>query len=237
LFIFLSDLKPQNIGFDADKTLKLFDFGLAACVQKKRTASDTYDMTGYTGTLVYMAPEVVLRKHYNEKVDVYSFAILLWQMLSGEDPFGNMTKDDHMKLVVLGGQRPHMSTITSRTPVALQNLLTRCWHADYLQRPDFATIAKELTTLKRNPKPFSTTPSSRSSSSSSSIEVNKLADDSKKEKSPSVDTTCSEDDCQMESPVRSKPTTITAASAVGMGEVASGVNRRRRGFNTLLFKF
>jgi serine/threonine protein kinase len=68
----MPDLKPQNIGFDADKTLKLFDFGLAACVQKKRTASDTYDMTGYTGTLVYMAPEVVLRKRYNEKVDVFS---------------------------------------------------------------------------------------------------------------------------------------------------------------------
>ena len=225
----MSDLKPQNIGFDADNTLKLFDFGLAACVQKKRTASDTYDMTGYTGTLVYMAPEVVLRKHYNEKVDVYSFAILLWQMLSGEDPFGNMTKDDHMKLVVLGGQRPHMSTITSRTPAALQNLLTRCWHADYMQRPDFATIAKELIALKRNPKPPT------SSTSSSCVEVSKVVGDSKKEKSPSVDTTCSEDDYQTESPVRSKPVTLTA-SAVST-EVASGVNRRRRGFNTLLFKF
>ena len=218
------DLKPQNIGFDANKKLKLFDFGLAACVQKKRTASDTYDMTGYTGTLVYMAPEVVLKKRYNEKVDVFSFAILFWQMLSGEDPYGNMTKDDHMKLVVLGGQRPNMSTLSSRTPAALQNLLSRCWHADYMHRPDFATIVKELNILKGKPKSLNNS-------------NGKLAN-SKKENSPSLGTTCSDyEDYQAETPAKDKPSTPANASATNKSDVASGVNRRRRGFNTLLFKF
>ena len=52
------DLKPENIGFTEDNTLKLFDFGLAICVKRPKLASDVYKMTGYTGTLRYMAPEV-----------------------------------------------------------------------------------------------------------------------------------------------------------------------------------
>mmetsp|Transcript_13423 Transcript_13423/g.20259 ORF Transcript_13423/g.20259 Transcript_13423/m.20259 type:complete len:186 (+) Transcript_13423:241-798(+) len=72
------DLKPQNIGFTAERQLKLFDFGLVSCVQKRSSSDDAYAMSGFTGTLVYMAPEVALRQAYSEKVDVYSFGVLLW---------------------------------------------------------------------------------------------------------------------------------------------------------------
>ena len=138
------DLKPQNIGFTADKKLKLFDFGLAVCVKKRRTAEDVYEMTGNTGTLAYMAPEVALRKPYNEKVDVYSFAILLWQMLSGGNPYPNMTKEAYMQQVVLGGERLPVVPIMSRAPVGVVRLMERCWHADHTKRPDFTTILRDL---------------------------------------------------------------------------------------------
>ena len=137
-------MKPQNIGFTADKKLKLFDFGLAVCVKKRRTAEDVYEMTGNTGTLAYMAPEVALRKPYNEKVDVYSFAILLWQMLSGENPYPNMTKEAYMQQVVLGGERLSVVPIMSRAPVGVVRLMERCWHADHTKRPDFTTILRDL---------------------------------------------------------------------------------------------
>eukprot|EP01037_Dinobryon_pediforme_P024906 gene24906-26869_t len=62
------DLKPENIGFSSENQLKLFDFGLMACVKKcHRTRNDSYKMTGWTGTMAYMAPEVALQKPYNEK--------------------------------------------------------------------------------------------------------------------------------------------------------------------------
>ena len=99
------DLKPQNIGFTADRKLKLFDFGLVCCVQKRSSLDDAYAMSGFTGTVVYMAPEVALRQLYNEKVDVYSFGILFWQLLSGENPFAGMSHEQHMERVVRGGQR------------------------------------------------------------------------------------------------------------------------------------
>ena len=138
-------MKPQNIGFTADKKLKLFDFGLAVCVKKNRTHDTTYRMTGNTGSLAYMAPEVALRKPYNEKVDVYSFAILLWQMLSGMELYLDVACANFVDQVVLGGQRPPLPAIAARAPVGVAKLIERCWHADHTTRPDFTTILRTLT--------------------------------------------------------------------------------------------
>eukprot|EP01036_Dinobryon_divergens_P033068 gene33068-42779_t len=141
------DLKPQNIGFTEEGQLKLFDFGLAACVKKKQLASDAYEMTGHTGTLVYMAPEVYLNQPYNEKVDVYSFAMIIWETISGEQVFSTMSKEQHMQQVVLGGHRPALSVILERAPVGVARLLERCWHPDHRLRPSFATILRDLATI------------------------------------------------------------------------------------------
>lgn len=138
-------MKPQNVGFTADKKLKLFDFGLAVCVKKNRTHDTTYKMTGNTGTLAYMAPEVALRKSYNEKVDVYSFAILLWQMLSGENPYPNLTRETYMQQVVVGGERLSVFPVMARAPIGVAKLIEQCWNADYTKRPDFTTILRDLT--------------------------------------------------------------------------------------------
>jgi len=72
------DLKPENLGIAPDGRLKLFDFGLCRCVQKRVKENDAYEMTGNTGSLRFMAPEVVLNKPYNEKCDVFSFAVVIW---------------------------------------------------------------------------------------------------------------------------------------------------------------
>ena len=54
------DLKPENLGIAADGTLKVFDFGLCRCVKKRNKSTEKYQMTGNTGSIRYMAPEVVL---------------------------------------------------------------------------------------------------------------------------------------------------------------------------------
>lgn len=63
-------------------------------------------MTGDTGSPRYMADEVALSKPYNETVDVYSFCILLWQILKLETPFDGYTMSMFRKNVVVGGARP-----------------------------------------------------------------------------------------------------------------------------------
>lgn len=133
----------------------MFDFGLATCVKKRSCSSESYELTGYTGTRAYMAPEVALRRAYNEKVDIYSFGILLWQILTGMIPFQDYSKEEHMKLVVIGGQRPPLVDIDGPggfcIPTTLAQLLQQCWHADPNMRPSSSRVLMILDSLLRPP--------------------------------------------------------------------------------------
>lgn len=135
------DLKPDNVGFTSGGCLKLFDFGLCTCVKAITTAHDAYEMTGNTGSLRYMAPEVALKKPYNEKADVYSFGIMLWQMTRDRVPFKGMSRDEFMTSVVLAGDRPKLD---KSWPRAFSSLLSACWSADYRKRPSFQQILAAL---------------------------------------------------------------------------------------------
>ena len=144
-FFSFSDLKPDNIGFTSDGTLKLFDFGLVTCVKARKHAKDAYDMTGYTGSLRYMAPEVALRERYTEKVDVYSFGIMLWQMAKDRMPFKGMNKEEFMRNVVRGGVRPKL--LDKIWPAGFNDLLSRCWKCNPEERPSFAMVVDILNRL------------------------------------------------------------------------------------------
>ena len=85
-----------------------------------------------------------LTQPYNEKVDVYSFALILWEMISGEQAFAGMSKEEHRVEVILGGQRPPLGPIRARAPVEVARLLERCWDGDHMRRPAFASILREL---------------------------------------------------------------------------------------------
>ena len=107
------------MGFSLDgRAFKIFDFGLCRVV-KKRTSSDrTYEMTGNTGSLRYMAPEVVLDLPYNETVDAFSFGIVVWTIACNKLPFRGFDRAKHRAAVVLGGGRPKVPSYTiSLSPV------------------------------------------------------------------------------------------------------------------------
>ena len=132
------------MGFTADGCLKLFDFGLVTCVRSRQHANDSYSMTGFTGSLRYMAPEVALQEPYTEKVDVYSFGIMLWQMAKDKVPFQGMTKQDFMENVVMGDLRPKLD---KSWPRGFSNLLTNCWQRNSGSRPSFTMIIQDLDSL------------------------------------------------------------------------------------------
>eukprot|EP00597_Dinobryon_sp_UTEXLB2267_P004381 CAMPEP_0170075316 /NCGR_PEP_ID=MMETSP0019_2-20121128/12469_1 /TAXON_ID=98059 /ORGANISM="Dinobryon sp., Strain UTEXLB2267" /LENGTH=683 /DNA_ID=CAMNT_0010286195 /DNA_START=86 /DNA_END=2137 /DNA_ORIENTATION=- len=138
------DLKPDNVGFTADGQLKLFDFGLVTCVRSRQDSSAAYEMTGYTGSLRYMAPEVALRLPYSEKVDVYSYGIMVWQMARDRVPFKGLNKEEFLRTVVKGGMRPKLDR---SWPKGFSDLLTRCWDREPTNRPSFAMVIIELNQL------------------------------------------------------------------------------------------
>jgi serine/threonine protein kinase len=91
-----------------------------------------------------MAPEVALRKPYNEKVDVYSFGIMVWQMATDKVPFKGYNRDQFIKEVVVGKLRPKLD---SSWPVGFSNLLNACWHNDPNARPSFTEVVMDLNSL------------------------------------------------------------------------------------------
>jgi len=81
------DLKPENILFDQDFCVKIADFGIACEEAYCDVLADD------PGTLRWMAPEMIKEKghkHYGRKVDVYSFGLLLWEMVTGTIPYEDM---------------------------------------------------------------------------------------------------------------------------------------------------
>lgn len=144
------DLKPDNIGFTSGGVLKVMDFGLASTVENGSPDSDqTYDMTGGTGSLRYMAPEVADSRPYNHKADVYSFGILLWELLSCKKPYPGIGIDDYYDQVVYGGLRPQ--PIDQKWPKELIDLMEECWNASVENRPTSKDIVSKLESFKNGP--------------------------------------------------------------------------------------
>ncbi|KDP31798.1 hypothetical protein JCGZ_12259 [Jatropha curcas] len=143
------DLKPSNLLLTEEKKrIKVADFGLAR-------EEITNEMTCEAGTYRWMAPElfskaslrVGMKKHYDHKVDVYSFAIVLWELLTNKAPFKGR---DHITVAyaaVAHKERPSLENI----PEELVPLLQSCWSEDPSLRPEFMEITnylkKFLTTL------------------------------------------------------------------------------------------
>lgn len=139
------DLKPDNYGVK-NGHLKLLDFGLAVCLQG--TLHDKYRLTGNTGSIRYMAPEVGRDEEYGAKVDVYSFAITAWELLKREKPYACLDVKMHSQYVLHGDYRPHLP---KKWQSELSSILRLAWHSDPSKRPTFATILQVLQDLGPDP--------------------------------------------------------------------------------------
>jgi serine/threonine protein kinase len=100
-----------------------------------------YLLTGNTGSLRYMAPEVALCEAYDHRVDAYSFGILFWQVCSLTTPYMGYSTKMHADRVVRQGYRPKPD---SSWPYNWSQLMKECWSTDIFSRPEFAHIVSIL---------------------------------------------------------------------------------------------
>lgn len=153
------DLKSENLLLGEDMCVKVADFGIS-CLE-----SQCGSAKGFTGTYRWMAPEMIKEKHHTKKVDVYSFGIVLWELLTGKTPFDNMTPEQAAYAVSHKNARP---PLPSKCPWAFSDLINRCWSSNPDKRPHFDEIVSILEyyteSLQQDPEFFSTYKPSPSSS-------------------------------------------------------------------------
>ncbi|KAI4314876.1 hypothetical protein L6164_027741 [Bauhinia variegata] len=151
------DLNTGNLLLTEDKKHVLVaDFGLA------RAEAIDKMMTAEAGTYRWMAPEVMSKeplskgekKRYDHKADVYSFAFVLWSLLTNRKPFGGMPGILAAYAAAAKNMRPNLDEI----PEDIVPLIQSCWAEDPTQRPEFVEITEALAKIFQKRFPIANPP-------------------------------------------------------------------------------
>lgn len=131
------DLKTENVLLDDKLEPKIGDFGLSKMTQ----GNDPRGNTQRLGTPLYMAPEIFRNAPYDHKVDVYAFAMLTFEVVTGINPFADMSNPMALGMKVVQGVRPE---IPSTCPEPYRRLIEICWSQEAAMRPEFSKIVEQL---------------------------------------------------------------------------------------------
>ncbi|XP_049935972.1 probable serine/threonine-protein kinase SIS8 isoform X2 [Nymphaea colorata] len=135
------DLKSSNLLVDRNWTVKVGDFGLS------RLKRETYLTTkSGKGTPQWMAPEVLRNEPSDEKADVYSYGVILWELVTEKIPWDNLNSMQVIGAVGFMNQRLELPSNLDPRWVAI---IESCWHSDPQQRPTFQELLEKLKELQR----------------------------------------------------------------------------------------
>lgn len=126
------DLKPGNILFDTDtRTPYICDFGSSSLFSLESTTTTSRTFTPY-----YAAPELYNDQRCSEKIDIYSFGIIIYEIITMKRAFQNLSQLQHANQIARGIRPPMPSDVTQFA----RDLIVRCWAQDPEDRPSFAEI-------------------------------------------------------------------------------------------------
>lgn len=128
------DLKSLNLLVSKTYQVKVCDFGLSRVIDSKN------QMTSNIGTVSWVAPELFAKKLYTEKADVYSYGIILWELVTRQMPFGDIEAFS-VPLMVSRGERPDLP---KDLQVEWRKLIKSCWHQKPASRPTFKKVLVKL---------------------------------------------------------------------------------------------
>ena len=138
------DLKPSNILLTEDLHIKLTDFGLSRTIKKKH---DKYKMSGCTGTLRYMAPEVIINngEDYDLKIDIYSLALNFWFILTGKIQYAELDLNPGFIKLIQINYRPEIKDVEI---IEFHDIIKQMWSTNTDNRPHIEHILKMIEEIK-----------------------------------------------------------------------------------------
>ncbi|GMT13557.1 hypothetical protein PFISCL1PPCAC_4854, partial [Pristionchus fissidentatus] len=134
------DLKPENVLIDSNGTAKLCDFGVS------RTFTDRSTLFTVIGTRRYMAPELIRNEKCTEKIDLWSFGIVLWELITCRLPYDGI--DDNVLMYAIGKKKAELPMPDNGAVESLPLLLNRCWAEDPHDRATMERIICLLSNLR-----------------------------------------------------------------------------------------
>ncbi|RIB22032.1 kinase-like domain-containing protein [Gigaspora rosea] len=137
------DLHSGNILLNSLKSAYIADLGLSitANIASKSNSDGIY------GVLPYIAPEVLNEHPYTKETDIYSFGIIMWEILYGKPVHYDSKSDLQFQLQVLNGLRPH---IYENTAICYVDLMKKCWNMDPKKRPTSKEIYDTFSEWQNN---------------------------------------------------------------------------------------
>jgi len=135
------DLKTKNLLVGENNIIKICDFGLSQVKLSPNTIMKD-PPNGAKGTPIWMAPEILCNQPFDEKCDVYSFGLILWSMLTREEPYLEYEDLNTFRTDIC--HRNVRPVIPNDCVPSLSNLIQRCWHRNPRNRPTFEEIVREL---------------------------------------------------------------------------------------------
>ncbi|KAL8507229.1 hypothetical protein ACS0TY_017953 [Phlomoides rotata] len=137
------DLEPSNILLDDSGHLKVADFGVSKLLKVTNRIKEDTPISCQDTSCRYVAPEVFKNEEYDTKVDVFSFAIILQEMIEGYLPFYSK-QDDEVAKSFAEKERPPFRAPTKFYAHGLRQLIEECWNDDPANRPTFKQIIPRL---------------------------------------------------------------------------------------------
>ncbi|CAL8108773.1 unnamed protein product [Calicophoron daubneyi] len=129
------DLKSPNVLIGLNHVLKISDFGAA------REWTETSARISFTGTAAWMAPEIIRNERCSLKVDVWSYGVMLWELLTEEIPYNNV--DSTAIIWGVANDTLHLP-LPSSCPLEYRVLMKMCWNPKPCNRPNFQQILSHL---------------------------------------------------------------------------------------------
>jgi serine/threonine protein kinase len=138
------DFHSGNMFFDNNlyiNSVKIGDFGLSKSATAESKDDDNNEIYGI---IPYMAPEIFLGQKYTTASDIYSFGMIMWELMTGRRPFCDRSHDTDLIIGIVDGSRP---PIVTNAPEGYIELMEECWHFDPNKRPTATNILEKINDL------------------------------------------------------------------------------------------